>query len=384
MQPGPRHTAVRKFFRQTLGPQMIAKYDPVIQKHSEELIKTMHNFEGDPFQEVVSAVGAIVISVAYGENVNKDHGQELTQLSHDALSMAIFVMTRFWLVEIVPSLKRIPAWTPGATFRRIGIKATKMTSRIYNWPWEESRRHYNEGNAGPCIAADCFEKGSDLSIAQDSVTVMFGAGVNTTTTVVLNFLYAMMLHPHIQRKVQAELDDQIGQTRLISGADLPNLPYAEAAWRESFRWHAPVPLGVARRTYQADVYNGVYIPKDSMITLNVEFMLRDPRVFDQPEVYQPERWLEHCNPKVDELPDPITIAFGFGTRICPGRYLAERAGFALAMSLLSAYDLVPANGGPIPDWRTAAWIEHGDSRPIDFNCAFKPRSDFSANLLSGH
>ncbi|KAG8779483.1 hypothetical protein FRC16_003412 [Serendipita sp. 398] len=384
MQPGPRHTAIRKLFRQTLGPQVIATYDPMIQKNAEDLIKKLHNFEGDPFEEIVSAVGAVVITVAYGENVYKDHGKELTQLGHEALETAIYVMTRFWLVEIFPSLRHIPAWTPGATFRQIGVKASQTTSKIYNWPWEEARRHYNEGTVGPCIAADCMEQGTPIGVAQDSVAVMFGAGVNTTTTSVINFLYAMMLHPHLQQKVQAELDDRIGQNRIISGEDIPNLPYAEAAWRESWRWHAPVPLGVSRSTSQADIYNGMYIPKDSTIMLNVEFMLRDPRTYDHPEVFQPERWLESHNSRAIELPDAITIALGFGTRGCAGRHLAERAGFAFALSLLSAFDIVPMNGGPVPDWRKAAWAEHGDSRPLDFKCSFKPRSEFSTHLLGGH
>ncbi|KAG8863431.1 hypothetical protein FRC20_010751 [Serendipita sp. 405] len=194
----------------------------------------------------------------------------------------------------------------------------------------------------------------------------------------------MMLHPHLQQKVQAELDDRIGQNRIISGEDIPNLPYAEAAWRESWRWHAPVPLGVSRSTSQADIYNGMYIPKDSTIMLNVEFMLRDPRTYDHPEVFQPERWLESHNSRAIELPDAITIALGFGTRGCAGRHLAERAGFAFALSLLSAFDIVPMNGGPVPDWRKAAWAEHGDSRPLDFKCSFKPRSEFSTHLLGGH
>ncbi|KAG8809569.1 hypothetical protein FRC18_004482 [Serendipita sp. 400] len=182
MQPGPRHTAIRKLFRQTLGPQVIATYDPMIQKNAEDLIKKLHNFEGDPFEEIVSAVGAVVITVAYGENVYKDHGKELTQLGHEALETAIYVMTRFWLVEIFPSLRHIPAWTPGATFRQIGVKASQTTSKIYNWPWEEARRHYNEGTVGPCIAADCMEQGTPIGVAQDSVAVMFGAGVNTVNS----------------------------------------------------------------------------------------------------------------------------------------------------------------------------------------------------------
>jgi cytochrome P450 len=42
-------------------------------------------------------------------------------------------------------------------------------------------------------------------------------------------------------------------------------------------------------------------------------MLNDPQIFDSPEVYQPERWLESYNPQAKNLPDIHTV-FGFGTR----------------------------------------------------------------------
>jgi cytochrome P450 len=46
-------------------------------------------------------------------------------------------------------------------------------------------------------------------------------------------------------------------------------------------------------------------------------MCRDPRLWDEPDTYKPERWLESENPKARELPNVYDIVFGFG-----GRYLA--------------------------------------------------------------
>ncbi|KIM28163.1 hypothetical protein M408DRAFT_23875 [Serendipita vermifera MAFF 305830] len=381
MQPGPEHSAIRKIFRQNLGPLNVPVYDPLVMKETERLVKTLHKFEGDPFEAVVHAVGSVVITLGYGESVNKAHGAELTELNHKALDLAIWVMTRLWLVEIFPSMRYIPAWVPGATFKRIGARAEGMSQRIYHWPWEEARLRYEQGSDDPCIALEHMKLGEELGTAKKAVAVMYGAGVDTTTAVTLNFLYAMMLHPQAQKKIQAEIDQFTGGDRLLSGADRSDLPYADAAWKESIRWHAPVPLGTPRCTSQSDVYDGMYIPKDAMLWLNVALMLRDPRTFESPEVFQPERWLESHNPLVSELPDIQNIAFGFGTRICPGRYLAERAGFAFTMSLLAAYDIVPTGGAPVPDWRDAVWVENLDSRPLDFKCAFVPRSHLAAHLL---
>jgi cytochrome P450 len=43
-------------------------------------------------------------------------------------------------------------------------------------------------------------------------------------------------------------------------------------------------------------------------------MGRDPRIWDEPHVFKPERWLREYNPNVDALPDVSEMVFGFGRR----------------------------------------------------------------------
>lgn len=75
-------------------------------------------------------------------------------------------------------------------------------------------------------------------------------------------------------------------------------------------------------------------------------MCRDPRIFEKPDEYRPERWLPEYNPSASSLPDDIV--FGFGRRVCPGQYLADRMGFAFAAAILTAYNIVPVPGEEIP------------------------------------
>jgi cytochrome P450 len=79
----------------------------------------------------------------------------------------------------------------------------------------------------------------------------------------------MVLHPEIQKKIQAEIDEVIGHSRLPNASDRPSLPYADAAWKESLRWIAPVPLALAHLNREEDVYNGMRIPKNAKIFPNV-------------------------------------------------------------------------------------------------------------------
>jgi cytochrome P450 len=83
------------------------------------------------------------------------------------------------------------------------------------------------------------------------------------------FVLAMTLFPEAQQKAQEELDAIIGHGRLPNMADRPSLPYLNALYLEVLRWSPVVPLGLPHRLTDDDVYNGVLIPKGSIIIANV-------------------------------------------------------------------------------------------------------------------
>lgn len=123
-------------------------------------------------------------------------------------------------------------------------------------------------------------------------------------------------------------------------------------------------LGPQHMAQQADVYKDMYIPKNTYLFSNLGFMCRDPRIFDNPDIYMPERWLPDHNANTSLLPDVEDIIFGFGRRwfldfcltsytndrfrVCPGQYLADRAGFVFVAAVLKTFDIVPISGEVIP------------------------------------
>ena len=62
---------------------------------------------------------------------------------------------------------------------------------------------------------------------------------------ILVFLIAMVLHPEVQAKAQADIDRVIGKDRLPDFNDRPALPYVEAVLRETLRWHPVAPFGAS-------------------------------------------------------------------------------------------------------------------------------------------
>jgi len=106
-------------------------------------------------------------------------------------------------------------------------------------------------------------------------------------------------------------------------------------------------------------------------------MARDKEVYgSDADKFRPERFLEA------ELRDPQLFVFGFGRRICPGRYMAENSIFIAIASILHMFNIskaVDEDGNPIPV--EACWVPGFTVRLETFKCSIKPRSERSESLL---
>lgn len=101
-------------------------------------------------------------------------------------------------------------------------------------------------------------------------------------------------------------------------------------------------------------------------------MTHDPSVYQDPMAFRPERYL--TTEKHVAEPDPRTVTFGFGRRVCPGRYVADNALFITIAQSLAVFDIskVTENGKIVePELKFEAGIV---SHPVPYGASIKPRS----------
>jgi len=161
----------------------------------------------------------------------------------------------------------------------------------------------------------------------------------------------------------------------------PSLPYINAVVKESLRWHLVLPLGVPHMATNDDEYDGYYIPKGTVVIGNGWSILHNPKVFDNPMKFQPERYLKdgQLNPDVR---DPESAAFGYGRRMCPGRHLSDNSLYSIVSCLLAVYDIKPGvdhQGNSIklkPDF-TSGFLSY----PVPFKCSINPRTPAAKALI---
>ncbi|KAH0915198.1 hypothetical protein HID58_029644 [Brassica napus] len=133
-----------------------------------------------------------------------------------------------------------------------------------------------------------------------------------------------------------------GVDTIVEESHLPKLPYLQAVMKETLRLHPTLPLLVPHRNSETSVVAGYTVPKDSKIFINVWAIHRDPKHWDEPNEFKPERFLE--NSLDFNGGDFKYLPFGSGRRICAAINMAERLVLFNIASLLHSFDWVAPKG----------------------------------------
>lgn len=171
---------------------------------------------------------------------------------------------------------------------------------------------------------------------------MYTGGADTTVSAIQSFFLAMLLHPDVFAKAQAEIDTIVGTDRLPTFEDRERLPYTNTLVREVLRWGAVAPMGLPHVPTEDMVFDGYLIPKGSVVMPNIWHFLHDPAVYHEPFAFKPERFLSPEQggiPGRQPEPDVTNVVFGFGRRACPGKELAVASLFMAATMSIAVFDL---------------------------------------------
>ena len=114
-----------------------------------------------------------------------------------------------------------------------------------------------------------------------------------------------------------------------------------------------------RRTLFSLFTFGPFIPMreshDRSSSPYIRYVFQDPRIWDHPERYDPDRFLPEKNPNAASLPDPWETIFGFGRRRCPGQHLASAVTMQYCAMILWAFNIRVPDGEAMPTPSTTIW-----------------------------
>lgn len=213
---------------------------------------------------------------------------------------------------------RIPETWPTPNNRRANQELAFMDSLVYRMISEREAAngaaHHNDLLALLMGAMD--DDGSHMTKQQlrDEAMTLFIAGHETTSQMLSWTWYALSQNPAMEARLHEELNGVLGG-RPPQVADLPRLPYLQAVMNESLRLYPPAYI-LARMAIEPCRIGGYDIPLRSTIVLAPWVTHRDPRFYDEPDTYRPERWLDGL---MQRLPAGAYFPFGDGPRRCIGQ-----------------------------------------------------------------
>ncbi|KAI6685726.1 hypothetical protein NL676_031639 [Syzygium grande] len=119
---------------------------------------------------------------------------------------------------------------------------------------------------------------------------MLAAGTDTSSVTIEWAMSLLLNHPDVLKKAQAELDGVVGRDHLAYEADIYKLPCLQNIINEALRLFPPAPLLVAHESSEDCTIRGFDVPKGTMILVNAWAIQRDPKVWDDPTSFKPERY----------------------------------------------------------------------------------------------
>ncbi|XP_062013964.1 cytochrome P450 81Q32-like [Rosa rugosa] len=159
------------------------------------------------------------------------------------------------------------------------------------------------------------------------------AGTDTSAVTLEWAMSGLLNHPDMLDKARAELDAQLGQERLVDEQDISKLLYLQSIISETLRLYPAAPMLLPHFASDDCIVGGFDIPRDTLLLVNAWAIHRDPKLWDDPESFKPERFEIGSKDEAHKY-----MPFGMGRRACPGVGLAQReVGLTLA-SLIQCFE----------------------------------------------
>uniref|UniRef100_A0A6B2L4U7 Cytochrome P450 n=1 Tax=Arcella intermedia TaxID=1963864 RepID=A0A6B2L4U7_9EUKA len=179
---------------------------------------------------------------------------------------------------------------------------------------EDSKREETKGKAH--LISLMLSNGLPDQVVKDNVAVFFLAGHETTAST-LNWACAMIAtHQDVQNKLRDELASVTSNfSRDLTYEDLKDLNYMEGFIKEVMRLYPAASIIGNRKSAKDGVVGEWFVPKGTVVQVDVISNLQDPAIWTNPQIFDPDRW----NPeRLTKQQRSCWIPFSYGPRICIG------------------------------------------------------------------
>ncbi|XP_038685619.1 premnaspirodiene oxygenase-like isoform X1 [Tripterygium wilfordii] len=227
----------------------------------------------------------------------------------------------FNILDMFPSMKLLHQITgENSKLEKLHEQSEEIVGNIINQHIKDSKTRKLDAEEDLLDVLLKFHEEGDFPLTINNIKSvikdMFGAGSETSATVVDWAIAEMMKNPRVMKKAQAEVRQVFDSRGIVDEKGIPDLNYLKLVIKETLRVHPPAPLLLPRENLESVVIDGYEIPVKTKVIVNGWAIGRDPKYWTDPETFYPERFLENS---VDFKGTNFEyIPFGAGRRMCPG------------------------------------------------------------------
>ncbi|MBC5785383.1 cytochrome P450 [Ramlibacter sp. USB13] len=340
-------------------PMVMAAFDPGhVRRYFPALVHVGHRLAarwrraGDapiPLQADLMRYTVDVISgLAFGTDINTLDGEgEVIQQHMDKIFPALFRRTLapfpYWRWAKLPSDRRLDRHLAAFSAAIQEFIAAARARMDADPGLREAPRNLIEA----MLSARDRHGLQDDDVAANVGTMLL-AGEDTTANTLAWMLYLLSRHRWALERATAEVRRVLGDDRVPARIEqLEQLEFIDACAHETMRLKPVAPL-LPQQAARDTTLGGIAIPAGTMCIFLMRAPANDAKHFPHPAAFDPDRWLREDAATTRR----VSMPFGAGPRMCPGRYLALLEIKMAMATLLGGFDLLSvaaADGGEVSE-----------------------------------
>ncbi|KAG2066752.1 cytochrome P450 [Suillus decipiens] len=366
-----RHGEMLRKFRKAshayLQPKTAQTYEPIQVAHARDIILDILHEPKLHQQYIKRYMASVMVHIVYGKTYTPLDDPYLLQLQKTITRIHSAMAPGAYLVDRYPILKHVPGY--GRDLKQAAQEESEMLWGQFKWVKSQV-----EHNIAPdSVTKDLLSHSDDNKLSEEEIAYLSGTlvatGSDAVAVGVTTVLMGAARFPHAQARVHEELEAVVGSENPPTFEIWPRLVQVQAFMLEALRWRPATPAGFPHRATEDIVWNGMCIPAGATVRGNIWCIGRDPSVYHDPEVFDPQRWIG-ADGKIKENVKPFI--FGFGRRACPGTQVANRSLYIAVALILWSFMVAEDPDNPIDD---TAFTLDVVSHHNPFSLIFKPRMD---------
>ncbi len=318
--------------------QRINGYGPVMVEMTERHVADWRpGQERDLHVEMEELTGKIALKTLF------DLEAEVDRLAFNAAHTAILRI----IDDRFRRLLRLPDWLPTPENLRLRRHLRHLDAVLHRFVQKGRERATPGTDLLSVLLHAQHEDGSRMTDRQlrDETMTLFLAGHETTALVLTWSWYLLAQNPDVEARLAAEWRDVLGG-RPPAVDDVPRLRFTEWVVLESMRLLPPVYV-LGREATAPTELGGYPLRRGTTVLMSQWVTHRDPRWFDEPEKFRPERW---DNDLIHRIPKYAYYPFGGGPRVCIGNTFAMLEAVLLLAAVGRRYRFRLATGHPVEPW----------------------------------